>query len=558
MSSVFCHRILEGLWAAGVRDMIVSPGSRSTPLLLAALDSKLRLHSVIDERSAAFFALGKARAQGRAVALLCTSGSAGSHYLPALLEARYAGHCLVALTADRPPELHGSGANQTIDQRQLFASACPPCTEVAVPEEREKLALAARRRVHAAVVLADGPVHINVAFRKPLEPAPGAGKPVEKPLASVERPQLLASDERVEKLVEACESATRGLIVCGPTSAPETGRAVRELARHLGFPLVAESTSGARLVGKPQHERVDAFPHILSVPALANALAPDLILQFGSDPASGPLLRFLDGASARRIRFGTHPGLRDATGATELVLGEVANAAERVAAKASPSASTGYLDAWREADTQAWHIANTHLAQSTPALREPEAVATILEGLRAGTQLTLGNSLPIRTVDTVLPGSCKQLRVLHQRGTSGIEGLVAGALGGCGSQPSALLLGDVSFSHDLSSLALHHRAEGALAIFVIDNGGGKIFSHLPVADLELRSEHWEFWETPPAVNIELACAAHGLAYRGCTSRKALGEAIRWAQEPDAVRVVHVAVVPDSVRTFLSDIRDALA
>lgn len=557
MSSAFCHRILEGLWAAGVRDMVVTPGSRSTPLLLAALRSKLRLHSVIDERSAAFFALGRARAQGRSVALLCTSGSAGAHYLPALLEARYAQHGLIALTADRPPELHGTGSNQTIDQRMLFAAACA-CVEIPVPEASDAAARDAAMRVHRAVALADGPVHINLAFRKPLEPSPDEVAPSPFELPPVRRPDLKIDARVTDKLLERFQATTKGVIICGPLADAKLASSVQMLARKLAFPLLAESTSGARFVGEKTLERVDGFTHILGIPSLASALQPEIILHFGAAPASGPLLRWLDASDAKCVHFTGSQPWRARQETVEIVRGDAAGACQTLAAQATQQPGSDYLSAWRGAEERCWKAAELEVARERDGLSEAKAISAVLRGLAADTQLTIGNSLPIRSTDSVTTGDALQLRVLHQRGTSGIEGLIAGALGSAHAGRSALLIGDVSCAHDLSSLALHDLAEGPLLIIVIDNGGGKIFSHLPVAGLALPNEDWTFWETPPQVDFALACAAYGVVHRLCENEDELAGALLWAQSTKGVSMVQIKVQPDSMRTFLSNVQGALA
>ncbi|MCP4445922.1 MAG: 2-succinyl-5-enolpyruvyl-6-hydroxy-3-cyclohexene-1-carboxylic-acid synthase [Myxococcales bacterium] len=558
MSSAFCHRILQGLWAAGVRDMVVTPGSRTTPLLLAALDSQLQLHSVIDERSAAFFALGRARARGTRVALLCTSGSAGAHYLPALLEARYAGHCLIALTADRPQELLHTGAHQTIDQRQLFDSACPPSIRIPAPNDSESTALAAGRRVHRAVSMAQGPVHINLAFRKPLEPVAGARVP-----EPVNLPTLHPTDEDVptettEKLLALCRATERGLIVAGPAFREGMGKALCSLASNLGFVLLAESSSGSRLRGETLEIRADGFTHLLEHSKWVRGLEPQLILQFGSDPASGPLGRWLSASSVRRIRFGEDRVLKAAKANTELIGGNGLQLCEALEAGALVPAPSEYRDAWKAADSHCWNIVQELLGQQRKELTEAMAVATVVRELAPIAQLTIGNSLPIRSLDSVVQGHEANVRVLHQRGTSGIEGLIAGAIGSSGSGPSALLIGDVSCAHDLASLALAQNAEGPLVIIVIDNGGGKIFSHLPAGKLNLPGERWRFWETPPDIDLSLVCQGYRVAHRLCESATELSDSLAWAKEQSGVTMLQVKVGPNSMRTFLRYVQDALA
>ncbi len=559
MSQAFCQRIIQGLWAAGVREMVVTPGSRSTPLLLAALESELQLYSIIDERSASFFALGRARARRTKVALLCTSGSAGAHYLPALLEARYAEHCLVALTADRPPELQDCGANQTIDQRQLFAAACPPCIEIGVPQPDHAFALAARRRVHQAVALAQGPVHINLAFRKPLQPSPGELREsvADCTLPPLEPAQRVAPTHTLDRISEQCRSAHRGVIICGPNDRPALGPALQRLASKLGFVLLAEATSGVRLTGESQPQRCDAFPHVLAQERLTVRLDPDLILQFGADPASGVLARWLTKASGTRIRFSDRQVLRDASGETQLVLGDGAQACEQLVELVSEQGDSPYLQFWREADDLGWAAVATQARNERNNLTEAAAVSTVLQCLPPESQLTLGNSLGIRSIDAVVPGTAARLRVLHQRGTSGIEGLIAGAIGSSDTNPSALLLGDVSCAHDLASLALHRHCNGPLAIFMIDNGGGKIFSHLPIASVEMPQEHWEFWETPPELDFGAICQGYGVAFRDCTRRDVLARSVAWALEQPGLCMLRIKVAPDSMRTFLGAVQDAL-
>ncbi len=560
MSHAFCQRIIQGLWAAGVREMVVTPGSRSTPLLLAALESELQLYSIIDERSASFFALGRARARGAKVALLCTSGSAGAHYLPALLEARYAEHCLVALTADRPPELQQCGANQTIDQRQLFAAACPPCVEIGVPQRDDAFALAARRRVHQAVALAQGPVHINLAFRKPLEPSPDdlqkvAAGPAALPL--VEPAQLRVATHILERISEQCQSAQRGVIVCGPSAHDTLGPTLGRLARKLGFVLLAEATSGARLTGESLPQRCDAFPHVLQHERLTARLNPDLILQFGADPASGVLARWLTTTSSTRIRFSDRQLLRDASGTTQLVLGDSALACEQLVELVTEQSESPYLRSWKETDDLGWAAVATQAQNERDTLSEAAAVSTVLQCLAPESQLTLGNSLTIRSADAVVPGTAARLRVLHQRGTSGIEGLMAGAIGSSDTGPSALLLGDVSCAHDLASLALHRHCTGPLAIFVIDNGGGKIFSHLPIASVDMAQEHWDFWQTSPELDFGAICQGYKVAFRDCTSRDALPASVAWALDQPGLCMLQIRVVPNSMQTFLGAVQDAL-
>ena len=560
MSHAWCQQIVEGLRAAGVQDLVVSPGSRSTPILLAALDSKLRLHSVIDERSAAFFALGKARAEQRPVALLCTSGSAGAHYLPALLEARYAGHRLVAITADRPPELQDCGANQTIDQVPLFVAACPPCVQLGIAEEGQDALLALRRRVQQSIASAAGPVHINAPFRKPLEPTAGDsdGSGAGRAALPFFPAGQTASQEALDHVLQLCASAQRGVIVAGPSTNQRLGPTLRTLAEATGFVLLAESSSNARFRGDASEHRCDAFPLVLGNEALAQGLVPDLVLQFGLEPACGALSRWLQACDADWLRFCDGRKLGDSQGRSQQVFGDSANACERLI-EALPKGDDGgdYRRAWRQADERAWSAVSCELQSEGAMQSEAHAIATLLPSLPEGAQLTVGNSMPIRALDSVLPGHRASLRILHQRGTSGIDGLIAGSIGSSGPSFSALLLGDVSCAHDLSSLALAPMCPGPLAIVAIDNQGGQIFSHLPVSALALSQTSWDFWQTSPNLDLETLCRGYGVAYKRATKSSDMTEAVQWAQSQRGVCFVHVVVDPGSMRSFLLNVQKHL-
>jgi 2-succinyl-5-enolpyruvyl-6-hydroxy-3-cyclohexene-1-carboxylate synthase len=279
-----------------------------------------------------------------------------------------------------------------------------------------------------------------------------------------------------------------------------------------------------------------------------------LLLHFGSEPACTALNSWLAAQACPELRFAPDTPTRDARGASELVMGEVRDACARLAALLSPKPGTAYLNHWRAANEAAWTLAAKRLDAEEEELSEPRAVATILQSLPAHTRLTLGNSMPVRTVDMVLPGQLAALEVLHQRGTSGIDGLIAGAIGSSDTSASALLLGDVSFNHDLASLALTPLCRGPLRIFVIDNQGGQIFSHLPVAHAELAKDSQALWRTPPRVDIQQVCAAFGVSYQKATTPASLAEALAWSQAQANCSVVQVCVGAESMLAFVQAMR----
>ncbi len=553
----WCNRILEGLLSAGVTELIVSPGSRSTPMLLAALASPIVIHSVIDERSAGFFALGRARARRQPVALLCTSGSAGAHYLPAFLEARYARHVLIALTADRPPELLQSGANQTIDQSQLLAAACP-CISLGMPDSHPDSGPGVRRRVQQAIALATGPVHFNLPFRKPLEPDAGpADKVKPSPAPAIAAPRLLATASLLEELASQIQGAKRGLIVAGPTDSEEHARAILRLANHTGFVLLAEATSGARFTREALATRCDMFPHILESNTLGTSLTPDLVLQLGAEPCNGALQRWLAKHQPPTFRFSESQIVNRSDGSMTVVLGDLAANCGFICAADSSNADTkGYLQKWQTLNTKVSAIVSELQSQSSQFC-EASALAQLTVGLPEGSTLTIGNSLSIRSIDMMVQTSPKQLRILHQRGTSGIDGLIAGAIGSSDTGPSTLVLGDVSCSHDSASLALAHLTKGPLGIVCIDNGGGQIFSYLPISKQSLPAEQWDLWKTPPSLDYSELCKAYGVAYRKVTSLQEVEDATAWLHQAPC-SFLHICLPQDGLRRFQQHIQSAIA
>ncbi len=526
-------RLIVGtLHAAGVTDVVVSPGSRSTALVCAALSQEgLRIHSIVDERSAAFFALGRSKATGRPTALLCTSGTAGSHYYPAVIEARMSYVPLVVLTADRPPSLVGCGANQTIDQRGLFGRHVVASYELDLPGASALRPL--RQLVLRAVARSrgptPGPVHINVPAAKPLEPteaSPSIRATVDDLLAASPTRRTAAratpDDGTLAEIASACRDARRGLIVCGP--GPVDNVALRtplfELARASGFAVYAEATSQLRFC-KPRPDGVDVVRRLEAMATL-----PDLILQVGATPISA---RWPQLDEVRRFVITRH-GWPDPLHTAEAVVeAEPADALWALTARLAGHRPRR----WRSGASRAQDVTDV----------EGRMVAALVSCLPAGGHLMVGNSLPVRHLDRVTAPFAKDLRVLHQRGASGIDGLVSGAAGAASAlcEPVTLLLGDVSFAHDVGGLAAARQVAEAVPIVVLDNDGGRIFDRLPIADVELSAHQRELWTTPPKLHLEHAAAAYGLPYERVDTAEALTEAHHAAMRRAGPTLIHACV-----------------
>ncbi len=613
MNLPWAEILLAGLRDAGADHLVVSPGSRSTPLVLAAARLGLPSHVFIDERVAAFFALGRARVTGRPSVLVCTSGTAGAHYLPAVVEAAMARIPLVVITADRPPELHDCAAPQTIDQIHLFGRFARGFCDLGVTEANIGALRAVRRRAAQMAALSrwpdPGPVHINAPARAPLEPAgePGpderrmiemAAAVAAEPLTRAAAVRAVVADDAIAEVAAACAAARRGLLVAGPAPLSREGEreAVFSLARATGFPLLAEATSQLRWTGQPVPPGLcDSFDLALRAAHAGgpDPGAPDLIVELGAPPTSAAYARFVARHRCKRIVIAPHGWSDPHGGAALLVHGDVGGTAGRVAAALSRSADPGeWSEAWRAADRRARAALEraidearaggetsaavakmdrtadlpqssgsraassgdrgrdpaTHVPMS--AMNEHAAVRAVVDALPDGALLVLGNSLPVSVADAACPAAARRIDVLGQRGACGIDGLIAGAAGSASAagRPTAVLLGDVSFAHDLGGLAAARTAEASLAIVVIDNGGGRIFEQLPVADAPGGAEVLErYFLTPPGVDVAAAAAAFGLAHRRALDPAALAAAVGAALRTDGATVIHAPVAPHSAR-----------
>lgn len=581
-------RLLVGsLAAAGVRDVVLSPGSRSTPFVCAVhAEPRLRCWEVIDERAAGFFALGQARASGRPSLLLCTSGTAGAHYLPAVIEAGAAHLPLLVLTADRPFELQDCGAPQTIDQVKLFAEKARRYIELGMPDS-DALALRAVRRTAAQAVLTatwpiPGAVHINARARKPLEPPvlhteeeaalrAQVDALLQAPPIGCYPPRAVPDAAGVAAAARMCQRARRGLIICGPAPASQTALRgeLSALAAATGFPLLGDAASQARFGLDHSAPRCDAFDALLRCPGGLLAEDLELVIQVGMPSiSSGVEQLLLSRPDLPRIVLSAH-GFPDPESTAELLLlGEVALSVQALVAAlcGAPPASVDSLStaAPREQqqafaarvhklDALAWQVLDEKLRQTSADLTEAAVVRATVAALPPDAVLMLGNSLAIRQVDALCRSGPRPLTVLSQRGTSGIEGMFAGAAGAATvlARPLLLLLGDISALHDLTSLGLLSRAAGPVVAVVLQNHGGRIFEQLPLARTPAaRSDPALLarFTTPHALQLEPAARLYGLSYAAVRDEAALLMALRQALAPASDRPAATlieAMVPES-------------
>lgn len=511
---------VAALAASGVRHAVIAPGSRNTPLTLALTAEGTEIHPWLhlDERSAGYFALGIARQLGEPVAIVCTSGTAAANFLPATVEARLSRVPLIVLTADRPPELRDSGAPQTIDQVRMFGSHAKWAVDMPLAEDDPLLdryaATTAQRATALALESPAGPVHLNLPFREPLvdEVAP---PPIEAPAGlSAARPSLIVPPGETVARVAAQLAGRRGLIVAGPESAGLPAEAIVALASLLDWPVVADPLSGLRTGGHDLSRVIDRADVLAREPAFTSEATPEVVLRFGAAPTSKPLNLWLasipgldylvvDDASA------ADAGLRDPDAlASTVVRSDAALLCEALLRLAPAPIEPSWAGRWTEAN----RAARESLADTVSVLDEPFEGATgeaLASALPDGATLVIGNSMPVRDVDTFFPNTSRDLRLLGTRGASGIDGVVSTAAGAAAVDgPVVLLIGDLSFFHDQNGLWPVLRHELDLTVLLVNNDGGGIFEFLPQQQLVgERFEPW--WGTPHGLDFRHVVAQYG-------------------------------------------------
>jgi 2-succinyl-5-enolpyruvyl-6-hydroxy-3-cyclohexene-1-carboxylate synthase len=505
-----CMReFVDELHREGVEAVCISPGSRSTPLVLAfARHGGFDVRLVLDERSAAFFALGRARATRKAVALVCTSGTATANYLPAIVEASMSSVPMIVLTADRPPALRGTGANQTIDQHQLYGGYVRMFVETGVPRAHVHAAKMWRTLARRAVETAQtGPIHINLPFDEPLTPT-GAevdlGTTDPKPQQTLTTPAVTVDSFRDLLLSE------RGAIVAGQID--QDAHAVAALAEHLGWPLIAEPLSGLRLPG----DALSAGQALLSDDRFAEQHAPDVVLQFGRTPTSRPTQRFV-AAAARLGVVAERPA--DPAKAAAQTLSAPEGVAARALIKLVSENDGTWLKAWKDADALARGALDTFLdAEKQPF--EIRVARDVAASVPDGTALVVASSTPVRDLDFAMAPR-EGVRVIANRGASGIDGFVSTVLGvASAGTPTVALAGDLSVLHDAAGLLWAARRGEPVTFVVVNNKGGGIFDLLPSAALP---ENDALFATAHEVDLRALAAAAGIGYETGTDLAAFLE-----------------------------------
>jgi 2-succinyl-5-enolpyruvyl-6-hydroxy-3-cyclohexene-1-carboxylate synthase len=476
----------------GVKDVVISPGSRSTPMALVMSEHPdLRIHVQVDERSASFFALGIAKATSKPVALLCTSGTAAANYYPAVIEASISRVPLIVLTADRPHELRDVGAPQAIDQIHLYGKNVKWFVEMAPPEKTEDIIRYARtvcaRAASTASSYPAGPVHLNFPFREPLIPIMGENmfELVERAggYVDIQTGHLSLSDEMFDRVSQDLASYRKGIIVCGQIDNSEFADEVIALADKLKFPIIADPLSQLRSGEHDGHYIIDAYDAFLRNEDAKESLKPEVIIRFGAMPVSKALTIFIkENRNARQFVVDSGAGWREPSmSASDMLYCDEAVFCNKVRSSGETKNDSAYFDKWLAVN----NLAKEQLSAVSMVewLSEGKLFHQLAEMLPEGATLFVGNSMPIRDLDSFFLFNNKKIKVMANRGANGIDGVVSTALGVASvTQPCYLVLGDLTFYHDLNGLLAAKLYNLDINILLINNNGGGIFSFLPQAN----------------------------------------------------------------------------
>ena len=563
---------VDELQRAGVRNVVICPGSRSTPLALAfAAQTAIRTWIHVDERSAAFFGLGMAKQLRQPVALLCTSGTAAANFLPALVEATLSHIPLLVLTADRPHELRDNGAPQSIDQNRLYGTYAKWFVEVALPEATDAAFRYIRtigdRAVATAQAIPSGPVHLNFPFREPLTPEPIP----EQPLPPVERRNLIAWEGRPgnapyidvhDALLDAPESTTlgnvlrlvdeaqRGLIIVGPIDDPSLIEPLVQLAKYLGYPILADPLSQLRCGAFNRSMMLTSYDAYLRIDSFVESVQPELIIRFGAMPTSKSLLLYLKRyASSPLVVIDGNRGWEEPTQlASQLIHAnpttlcqDLLNALKQYQVdKERPSTATqAWLSLWQDTD-RITQQALQNIIYDFFEIFEGRVFCELANLLQDGTTLYIGNSMPVRDLDTFFWGNEQPIRIMGNRGTNGIDGVISSALGASAvgeHEPTVLILGDLSFFHDLNGLLAARLHQLNLTIILINNDGGGIFSFLPQAAYP---EHFEqLFGTPMGLDFRYVVEMYGGRFQRVDNWESFHTAVNQGLHTSGLDVIEI-------------------
>ncbi|WP_163536599.1 2-succinyl-5-enolpyruvyl-6-hydroxy-3-cyclohexene-1-carboxylic-acid synthase [Gracilibacillus sp. YIM 98692] len=543
----YVAQFVAQLYSSGVKHVVISPGSRSTPLALTFAEfGSSKVWVDIDERSAGYFALGLAKQTKEAVALLCTSGTAAANYYPAVIEGYYSRVPLIVLTADRPHELREVGAPQAIDQIKMYGDYVKWFHEMALPDSDSKVLQYVRNQANRAVTTAmhpnRGPVHLNFPFREPLIPDFAIDDiwQEEKRLGFLQtNSSSYLAEQDLNGIADKLKNKRKGIIVCGPADNEGLAQAMAALAQSWNIPILADPLSPLRNGKHDKDYVIECYDAILKSEEVRREIDIDFVIRFGAMPVSKPYLQWIQSKTGvEHFIVEEVEGDRDPTGiGAHYVYGKPDHIARSLASRKDIVMPSEWLQSWQDWNAKAKVILQK--VNEEELLTEGDAVLGIQETIPADSVLYVGNSMPIRDVDTFWHTSDRSHQVLANRGTNGIDGVISSALGAAVSgRRVTLLIGDISFLHSMNGLLLANQYRFDLTIVLINNAGGGIFSFLPQAKQE--SDHYEhLFGTPQQIDMKKVSEIYHMNYNQPTKWKDFLAALNKSYQYHGVSMIEI-------------------
>lgn len=531
----FYAALVDELHQLGLREVVISPGSRSTPLALLFYEHDFKSYVSIDERSAGFFALGIAKEHERPVVLVCTSGSAVANYLPAIVEAYYSRVPLIVLTADRPPELRQVGAPQTIEQNKIFNNFTKYYEELALPEDKESMYRYVRvvmQKAYASVMTKQyGVAHINVPIREPLLPD---WRRLDFTIGRQESNFEYLRGDNYFSFDDTIFRNKKGLIICGGDAYANYHKEVIQLGERLKAPLLADPISNLRNYSKDII--IDSYDAFLKEDAIKKDLAPEFIIHFGQVPVSKRLQQFLSmHQGALYLQVDETFEYRNPSLSTKKYIASSPRLfAESICIENN---NKEYLNKWL--NYQRLMRKQLNGAKDEMTFFEGKLIQIIQRMLPRDSRLVVANSMSIRDIDYFFECRKQSIKVLCNRGANGIDGIVGTAMGiATSNKPTVLLTGDLSFYHDLNGLLIGKTNNLNLVIVLINNDGGGIFRYLP----QSKEKHFnELFLTPHGINFEGLKTLYGLTYYEATNYDAFEDAFKEVLEKDGIKLIEAKI-----------------
>ncbi|QUW23218.1 2-succinyl-5-enolpyruvyl-6-hydroxy-3-cyclohexene-1-carboxylic-acid synthase [Sporosarcina sp. Marseille-Q4063] len=533
----YVRRMTRALMNAGVKSVVISPGSRSTPLAYAFASTKsLEAYMQVDERSAGFFALGLAKATGEPVVLLCTSGTAASNYFPAVTEAHYARIPLIVITADRPHELREVGAPQAIDQIQLYGNHVKYSVDFPLAEENSDVDDYIERHVQRAASVAlsapSGPIHLNVPFREPLLIDFEMETPSPTFIQRMKGIDFL--DASTTQFIESVLHKTeKGLLVVGELPIGIDTELFWKFAKALNWPVLCDPLSNlrAKVPTNCMNLCIDRYDALLKSELYKGKAIPDTVIRFGPQPVSKPLSLFLKKVRPQTVVLvDESPEFRDPLG---IVTHHIQSSAEAFLQINVQKEESFYARIWSRANHEATVVMENSIGSDEGAYTQ-----MLFSHLPDESDLISGSSMPIRDVDTFFGKTDRDITIFANRGTNGIDGVVSTALGiqAARKRPTWLLIGDLSFLHDVNGLIVSRFHETDLTIVIMNNDGGGIFSYLPQAE---SGNHFErLFGTPTGLTFEHIAAMYDAQYASIESMEEFEQELAKEKEKN-IRIIEV-------------------